>query len=494
MTAEINSIQVDAQAGTGARDDRLVKRNRARAVWAPIVVLETYLAITVLLFYFGPVDWAVPSWTKLFAFLAVNYAGLWLGFRWGTGKGRRALRGPSAGDVGAIKFSRLVSRLILFSMVFTIAFALIRLYVIRGGIAEVFAAFADPGAAYREAQISAQMDRDGIKVAAASSSWMFRFTTLFAVFNGMYFPLALACWRDLSGRVRVMFVATLAFSVAYTVGIGAQSGIGQLFFAALPVGLFILYVRGKRIATSQMNVPVIVRRKPGGSLKPALLVGGMAAALITAVATFQVSRANDIGQELDVAQILVGQFGHPSDRSIIPTGGGAVGYGIAAVVQYASHGYEGLALAMEQPFVPTYGLGWSRGVQSMYKDYLGGRDLFDRTYLARNEAASGWPALVWWSTIFPWIASDTSFYGTVFFMILVGFLLGRMWMAAVITGNPVAFVVLGQLFTLVFMFPANNALAHSLDGVFVMSGLTLIYLASVRYYRRMRVNGLAAQA
>jgi hypothetical protein len=153
-----------------------------------------------------------------------------------------------------------------------------------------------------------------------------------------------------------------------------------------------------------------------------------------------------------------------------------------------SHGYTGLALAMELPFEWSYGLGWSKGLQAILRDYLGGPDLFHRSYLARNEATNQWPALAWWSTIFPWIASDTTFYGTVLVMVLIGFGIARVWMEIVVNGNLLGFVLLSQLFVLVFMFPANFVVAQTIDAVCAFVGALIVYFLGRRGLRRATVR------
>jgi hypothetical protein len=219
--------------------------------------------------------------------------------------------------------------------------------------------------------------------------------------------------------------------------------------------------------------------------KARLIVGGLAAVVLlgATVAFFQLDRAESRGHELSSGDALVGPFGTTTTRGFPLFEDGRVGFGVVMACKYVSHGYTGLALAMELPFEWTYGLGWSKGLQVMLRDYLGGPDLFDRSYLVRNEATNDWPALWWWSTIFPWIASDTTFFGTVLVMLVVGFAIGRLWTGIVISGDPLGFALLGQLFVLVFMFPANNALAQSIDGVFSLAGGIAIYYFGKRFGR-----------
>lgn len=463
-----------------------LRKTRFLAFWVPIIILEVFLGVTVFLFFMGPIDWDIPNPLKLLTFLVVNYGGLWLGYRWGIVKAVEESRIPRRVDSETMQMPPYLIRLILISVLFTIANALIRLYVIRGGLTGAFSAFTDPGEAYREAHILAQLDRDGDLMAPVGQSWLFRFTTVFQVFNGLYYPIAMVCWRRLPKLHRALCFVALLSGIVFTVGIGAQSGIGQLLFGALPVGIYVMYVRGKRLSAGEARPAQERGRTLWRSIRTKLLIGAAASVLVVTVASFQLSREQDIGGELDATSVLVGNFGKPSNRGIIPVTGGAANFGIVAMVQYVSHGYEGLATAMELPFVPTYGLGWSKALQVIYRDYFGGPDLFDRSYLTRNEAQSGWPATFWWSTIFPWIASDTTFYGTVLFTILVGFVLGRIWSSVILTGNPMGFAVLAQLFTLIFMFPANNALAQTLDGLFSLVGVTVLYAMSWRYYRSIR--------
>jgi hypothetical protein len=471
-TSEVSVVTMQGRLG----------RQRFMAFWTPVMVLEGYLSLTVLLFFFGPVDWDIPSSAKLAVFLIVNYGAVWVGYRWGIRHAMLQTFQRSYSVANEISIPPFVLRLLVISMIFTIANSLIRLISIRGGLAEAFASFGNPGEAYREAQLLAQLDRDGDLAATIGHSWLFRLTTLFQMFNGLYFPLALICWRRLGAGYRVFFFIALFFAVFLTVGIGSQSGIGQVFFSALPVGIYILYVRGRNLSRHASPADLSSSNEFLRLLVARLLIAVVGVVLVVTVVSFQQSREEDIGGQFDATNILVGDFGKPSNNVLFKASGSSANFGVVAAVQYASHGYAGLAYAMELPFVPMYGLGWSKGLQVIYKDYLGGPNLSERSYLSRNEAQNAWPAVFWWSTIFPWIASDTTFYGTAVVMVLIGFFLGRVWSTVILTANPVGFAVLAQLFTLIFMFPANNALAQTLDGLFSLVGVLFLYVTSWKYY------------
>ena len=104
---------------------------------------------------------------------------------------------------------------------------------------------------------------------------------------------------------------------------------------------------------------------------------------------------------------------------------------------YASHGYCGLSHNLQTPFEWTGGLGSSYAVMqyaSQYFDY----DVFPNTYVARTEQRTGWPARQNWATIYPWIASDFTFYGCIPFMYILGYLYSLTWIqgAVVQTNRP----------------------------------------------------------
>lgn len=455
------------------------------ATWVPVIILESYLAFTVFLYFFGPVEWTIPSAAKLLAFLVVNYGGLLLGYRWGIQRARAEMGRGIPRLAGVMRVQPWVLRLLLFSMLFAIFSMTARLFVIRGGLTEVLATITSPGEAYIQAQLIAQMDRDGIVMPIQRFSWVFHISTVLAVFNSLYLPIAVACWRWLPRWYKLLFWATVFCSLVYAVGIGAQSGVGFMLFSVLPVILYKIFVERKVVRVIQAD-RLAVRRPPG---RGRLVLGGVTALLllVATVAFFQLDRAETSGYEISSGDALVGPFGTPTSRGFPLFEGGRLSFGVVMASKYVTHGYTGLALAMELPFEWTYGLGWSKGLQVILRDYLGGPDLFPRSYLVRNEVTNQWPALWWWSTIFPWIASDTTFYGTVLVMVLIGFGIARVWMDIVVNGNPLGFVLLGQLFVLVFMFPANNALAQTIDAIFAFGGGLTVYFLS-----RRRLGGWAA--
>src|SRR5690606_29897220 len=102
-------------------------------------------------------------------------------------------------------------------------------------------------------------------------------------------------------------------------------------------------------------------------------------------------------------------------------------YGIYQVLAYPSHGYLGLSKSMSVPFEFSGGAGFSQAFESYRLQYLGGEDRVFATYPFRAETSTGWPAGMFWSTVFPWLASDMTFYLIPLFMAVVGAIFARVW-------------------------------------------------------------------
>jgi len=130
---------------------------------------------------------------------------------------------------------------------------------------------------------------------------------------------------------------------------------------------------------------------------------------------------------------------------------------------YVTHGYQALSLALQEPFVPMFGIGSSMFLTRQVSRVTGNALLGEMSYPARIEK-HGWDALRLWSSIYPWIASDVSFPGTILVLFLIGRLFALSWLDTLRGTNPFAVVIFAQFLIMLFYFPANNQLLQSGEG------------------------------
>jgi hypothetical protein len=68
---------------------------------------------------------------------------------------------------------------------------------------------------------------------------------------------------------------------------------------------------------------------------------------------------------------------------------------------------------------------------------------------------------MYWSTIYPWLASDLTYPGAILLMAVVGWFLAKFWHEAVLQRRVLSMALFGQLALLIAFVPANNQLGQT---------------------------------
>ena len=100
----------------------------------------------------------------------------------------------------------------------------------------------------------------------------------------------------------------------------------------------------------------------------------------------------------------------------------------------------------------------------------------------RTQIATGWDAGKYWSTIYPWLASDLTFPGAILFMALVGWWLARWWVEATYGGDRLAMLLFAEVMLLIAFVPANNQIGISRPNT--IGALTLLVLYALSHWQR----------
>ena len=129
---------------------------------------------------------------------------------------------------------------------------------------------------------------------------------------------------------------------------------------------------------------------------------------------------------------------------------------VISLSSYITQGYYGLSLALQEDFVPTYGLGNSRFFFFFLGQKLLGINMSDYTYPKRVGQNTDWEADITWSSIYPFLASDFTFLGTYLIIFIIGWLLGASWVSMLYLSDKWAVVLFSLLCIMIFYFSANN--------------------------------------
>lgn len=426
---------------------------------APMRYSQYYLWGTFGIFLMSNLVWDVENFPVLVVFLALTFGGFFIGYRLAIGNFRtyhHPLHLPEFGE------SRGHKQLIIVGALYFLIWGGNQFVEFgASGVGSVVQAILSPGEAY-----GAKFDIYDAQVDTAYVSPLVQVMILGSILYALFLPLAVASWASLTASMRwLVGVATATYILSYLF-IGTMKGIGDvMLFIICGAAVFV----GKR---SLQGKGSSIRRKVRGVL---LGLGGL---LFAYMIVNQLDRAEQFG----ITESAI--VGDVSDTFIARTLGSRAAYGFYQVLAYPSHGYLGLSYSMSVPFEFSGGAGLSQAYESYRHQYMGGIDNAYLTYPYRSERLTGWPAGMFWSTIFPWLASDLTFYLIPFFMAAVGAIFARLWVSCLYGADVLALTALGQFFVFVAFIPANNQVLMTRQGFWVV--ISLLALAVVRRFTKPR--------
>lgn len=372
------------------------RQPRAPSLWIrlfPIVFFLAYLTATVLLFAFGPWPYPVEDGTKLYAFICAAHLALLFGYL-------SALRSP-----GRTYSGRWSPRKLLTSSLFVSLPILFATFVFRVGVSpgDLFGGQATLGDAYRLSNSIRSDDTPLIEYARVLvGPWLV-----------LVFPLAVFYWKSLSRTARILAVACITGNIA----------------------MFVLMGTNKLIADTTILFPWLVLASYLAGLNRFRLTKAIVASAITLallagfVFFFAETMVTRLGgfSSVDEAYSPAGNVWADNDNFIVRKLSGETKRAVLSGISYLTHGYFAVYLALDKPFVPTFGVGNSFFLVRQTARLTGSPDLEQDPYPMRIEE-NGWDAYGYWSTIYPWIASDVSFPGTLIVVFLIGRLFALSWL------------------------------------------------------------------
>ena len=154
-------------------------------------------------------------------------------------------------------------------------------------------------------------------------------------------------------------------------------------------------------------------------------------------------------------------------------------YMYAMTTAYASHGYYGMSLALEQPFDSTFPFGHAPALKPI-SDAVIGPNYLDRSYLNKIDR-QGWDNGIRWSTAYTSWANDNSFWLVPFVMFFVGLITALSWKDAVMGHSLLGVTVFSFMGTTSLFLSANNQVGISLDSLLAFVAVMLAWLVARNY-------------
>lgn len=446
MTTESKPLSTSSAQFTpqGTKPDSVRKLGLGLRTF-PIFFFIAYLSFTIFLFAYGPWPYPVKNGLPLYTYLALAHLALFTGYL-------SAALGKPRGYFGKWRIESILKLSVLVNLVLlwpTLAF--------RTGqwLPNLKAAILDPGAAYGQSNIARLQ-----AVPVVEYIRIFAGPLLFWLL-----PLTIFYRRRLKKRLLGLAGLLIMGNVLTFVAMGTNKGIADTVLLGIGLLLAGHYAQIARISPQGKRRLVI-----GGSLVMALFLVFFARGMATrsgSGALYGYFSALQISADPENFMVR----GLPASAQV----------GIYGLTSYLTQGYYALYLSLKEPFIPTFGVGHSMFLVNQVAD-LPGLAFVGRLPFPMRIEKYGWNAYGLWSSIYPWIASDVSFPGTLLVVFIIGRLFAQTWLDTLRGENPFAVAAFAQFLIMLFYFPANNQVLQSGESWTAFVGTLILWRFTRRKY------------
>jgi hypothetical protein len=443
MSTDTDTTQPAESDFTGGDGDAPVLRPLGTLVrWMPLLAFQLYLNASLALHAFGPWIWPATGLRRMYVFVLLAHVALLAGYA-------TAVRRQPRQYVG-----RLQPRSLLWlSSIGTLALFLPTLLMLTGGTLDIAGALAEPSVAYYRYQELVQAGGGGGAITYLR--------LLAAPLFPLLMPLLVFCWRDISGTQRIIGVVAVLSDLMLYLATGRNKGLMDLLLLLPWLIAIHMLAHGVRLRLGRTVL--------------AIVAGGALLAFVTNFyARNTTGRVGSAGALL-LMPLLSGVEADP-DNVMIRNQPPLVQVGVLGLTFSQTHGYGALALALDKEWVPTWGLGHSYFLQTVAARVSGSDWVRANSYPGRLEQQDGWPLTEYWHSIYPWLASDLSWTGTLVFVFLLGRLLALSWLDSLRGHNPWAMGLFILLATMLYYFPTNNIVLGFPESLIGFWLLTVLWL------------------
>ena len=359
--------------------------------YIPLLIILSFNILTYLLFLFGPWNWPIISYFKLNLFMGSVFIALYLGYKKGVKREPQRLKSNE-------------KIFMLFNIIFYLQFILIPVTLIsRTGSLFSLEKILNPGQSY--------MDAHSMRDAGGWFVYVEYIRVIFSPLLTAFVPVSIFLWNRLSKVKRIFIFIQLFFILVADLQRGTNKRFMDLIIYLIVVD-FVSFVNRNK----QKYDDITFRKKFRKKLKKLFILGCIMVVLF--VSFFQLGMKGRSGglniyspnasTVLDTEHWMLKPF-RDRDTKIA----------IGMFYSYLTQGYYALDIALNKPFIWTYGLGHSLVVMLNADEYI---PVMKRSYVFRMEIEDGWKMMRQWHSFYTWIASDVTFFGVIIVLFLLAYI------------------------------------------------------------------------
>jgi hypothetical protein len=469
--------------------------------WLPIIVIELWLSLTIILYFFGP--WIFPDVSNKYTMLLYVICGqifIFLGY-WSAIKYNSLLK-----TTDEAKHDKCSKRLLtsIFYNIFTnpnnfvficalIVLVVEAIRIILYGLTPVQILYymVNPGEAYRRFFDTPHLNLHPV------------LNMIYSPFRALSLPAICIFWNRLSLKVKWVSVLSLVSRLGFVFCCGTNMALLEvivtislfgwigfwemkklswtnkfqyiIFISILFILFFAYFLKGSQQRWGSQRVPQRIQVETyGAELGKRYSITDKTAQQNTIQQ--DTIQQNTIQQKTipqnTVSQKIVPQksdvkvvFVNPNDplKKVIPD---KIYQTYTSLSNYACHGYYGLALALTCEWKPTYGFGTALWTLFALDQCFPSNTIVERSIPYQVEVKYHYRMYIFWHTIYPWIASDFSFFGALIFVGLMGRYFAMTWFETLTLRNVLAPALAFQLFIGLIFISANNQMLQAYPGWF----------------------------
>jgi len=423
-----------------------VNKFKMKILYLPLILVEAYLILTLLLYQFGPIAWGTKNVLDFWLYISIYHISFIVGYLLFAKKFKISLK-----DIE--KSNKIKSFIVKYMWIFLSICAVLTLIKSMGFLnrtdfipwnlpAEFIKGLQNPAEQYVSKFAAAGLNNyTGNKITSG-------ILALFAFIVSSIVPICVFLWERIKLSQKIFFFAIVFFDFATFVSVGTNKGIFDLLFifaAALSIDL-VANFKEKKFKQFLKDKKALVGVTVFLLFFSMWFFSWTMQSRVGSIAIYTANLTDDVTVYGEESPDNPGDKIETKTESLTKN----LLYGLSS---YVCQGYYGMSLSLGEKFTSTYGIGNSSFLTSNFK-YFFGIDVEHNTYQAK--ISDRWGQYTQWHSFYSYMANDFSFPGVAFIMFLLGASLAAIYKDAVYGKNIIAQCLL-PVFVILFLYiPANN--------------------------------------
>lgn len=410
----------------------------------PIIIIQIYLLITVILYEYGLWDFPTIDKVKLYGFIIVYHLTLFIGY----------VIGINIKVYKNINFSNEEKNIRLLKKILIIFFIILFLSLVRELglnsleikpiINKIIEGIKNPSSGYYS-----KLNLDGSRVFLGKIGTVIMI--IGAPISYLSPILIMIYFKKLNKKYKLLSLVIMLLYIGKFIATGTNKGI----FDILIIGISLFLISNQKKFKKYMIILCF---------------------LIIALFSFNyILGSRSFGVNFDKNTKIANKISLKEKSELDAFIPKKIKKPLALLTTYLCQGYYGLSLSMEVESSYMLGVGQSLFLVDRISEIT---DIDKYTLQKKVEKKYGWDSRVQWFTMYSWIANDVGFIGVLFYMFFLGFIFALVYKDVLYNSNVIAKVFFCLLMIQFVFIPANNQLMVNMNSSFSIVFILILWVIS----------------